>query len=872
MNQKGTDRKKLKPLLRAVLYPLAGVALAAILATIAFDLLGLPGFIEDIVRRKLAEKGLSVSFDNIKAGAVNGLSFENVKFKYKFSGADLRLEARKIRISTDCLPDLDLKLTDVEVMDGSATVETKDEAEESRSIVLGHINASAALSEDLLDIEYLNFMAGKIPFSMSGKIRSFKMRKLSMPGPKAPGKEKPEQPREAKSLELPLAALRKFLEYNDDRSSLDVSFDLDLDKGGMTSVSAEFKSPSIRIPETELRNLELKADVEIENKPGGPRPAFSLKTRAAVSSFCFRDLEFGGADASAKFANSSQNPSRIGFEGLKVQMKDGASIEADGTFDHLSKDFDARFSLDLKSLDPASPLVKSLPLGDIRLAKNANSLSAKGHAKGNPGTPSSVEADTIISASGIIFRNIQILDASTRLSLRNSLLRCQDLLISLDNERKINGDIVYSIPGKALQADFGCSGKLDYLFSPEFLGVGEEEVEFFSSLRFSPKPLESKVLANAFVSFAGDKTFFFGKASLAAANVHFEGMPMDSIFCETIASSDGIVAIPSLKIAQGRNSARMSMLIDDYIRDPGPPPPPEPADKDEAQRHPHMEFSVQSDLEGDNLLRLFLPKAKMEWLDFSGPTCASLKGTIDFQHAGTSSLSGQVSNASLSAAKLKAGNASASISFENEILLLKNIKADFYGGSLSCNITHDFNRETGTVECRLNGAQMHALLNDVRSQNQPKYAGKIALSASSAYRNENSSILLDGNGSMNLTECKVLDIPVLFELVKAVGSKILDREWAEINAISADFKLKGTKVSSDNIETNGNIIALHGYGYYDWNSDYCDFNVRVKPLQQLFPVKILSLVTDRLLSIIEARYVGGKNERRWLPSTGILEK
>jgi hypothetical protein len=179
MNQKGTDRKKLKPLLRAVLYPLAGIALAAILATIAFDLLGLPGFLEDIVRRKLAEKGLSMSFDNIKAGAVNGLSFENVKFKYQFSGADVRLEARKIRISTDYLPDLDLKLTDVEVMDGSATVETKDEAERSRSIVLDHINASAALSENLLDLEYLNFMAGNIPFSMSGKIRSFKMRKLS---------------------------------------------------------------------------------------------------------------------------------------------------------------------------------------------------------------------------------------------------------------------------------------------------------------------------------------------------------------------------------------------------------------------------------------------------------------------------------------------------------------------------------------------------------------------------------------------------------------------------------------------------------------------------------------------------------------------
>jgi len=283
----------------------------------------------------------------------------------------------------------------------------------------------------------------------------------------------------------------------------------------------------------------------------------------------------------------------------------------------------------------------------------------------------------------------------------------------------------------------------------------------------------------------------------------------------------------------------------------------------------YISFSAKSNNIPAELLLKLIPYFQLEWLSFYGALNTALDGVIDLEHTINSSIKGKISGENAKIANLSLNDFSANIEFNRHVLSIEQLNAIFYQGVFNGNFHYDFQKDLGDIKVQIKNSNFHQILKDI--QNTPSdYIGLLSLKLKSKIYSQNSKLLFNGGGSFLITDCKILNIPILYELIQVIGTKYLDKDWAQIDTINADFKLNDTIIRSDKIETNGNIIALEGSGYYNWYEDYCDFNVRVKPFQELFPMRILSPITNRLFSILELKYSGKKGKRRWTPTSGIF--
>ncbi|MCK5845718.1 MAG: hypothetical protein KAG97_13480, partial [Victivallales bacterium] len=127
-------------------------------------------------------------------------------------------------------------------------------------------------------------------------------------------------------------------------------------------------------------------------------------------------------------------------------------------------------------------------------------------------------------------------------------------------------------------------------------------------------------------------------------------------------------------------------------------------------------------------------------------------------------------------------------------------------------------------------------------------------------KDESGKMTLYGKGAAKVRDANLWEVPVLRYFGK-LGSKWTGGDWGVISGMTADFKFDGDHISTENIHTNGNVIALRGRGKYFWRTGDYNFIVNGEVFKSALPYKILSKIF--LAKLLERRVVR-KNGRTTL--------
>ena len=204
-------------------------------------------------------------------------------------------------------------------------------------------------------------------------------------------------------------------------------------------------------------------------------------------------------------------------------------------------------------------------------------------------------------------------------------------------------------------------------------------------------------------------------------------------------------------------------------------------------------------------------------------------------------------------------------------VLLVGLRAPLFGGDVAGQVRVEFT-STRHFEVNLTASQID--LKQLGAHNFPKSGveglavGRLHLTGQGAGVDT-----LDGNGSIDMPLGKLLNLPLLLDLLKFLGLHWPDRTaFEEMHAL---FGIHGRRVQLRRLDLMGNAISLSGKGEFDL--DGSDLQVDFYPtwrVEQLLPPSVRpvpSTISKNLLTIEMRGKVGSnpdkelKFNKRWVP-------
>jgi hypothetical protein len=168
-----------------------------------------------------------------------------------------------------------------------------------------------------------------------------------------------------------------------------------------------------------------------------------------------------------------------------------------------------------------------------------------------------------------------------------------------------------------------------------------------------------------------------------------------------------------------------------------------------------------------------------------------------------------------------------------DILMVNLASAPLFGGDISGPIRFNFGHGR-SYELNLTASQIS--LEEFGKHNfgpqsalQGRAGGRLFLTGQGA-----SAETLDGNGSIDIPSGKLLNLPLLLDLLKFLGLRLPDR--TAFDEAKAVFAVRGRRVRMDRLELIGNAVSLYGKG--DFLIDGTDLKLDFYPawgrIQQIF--------------------------------------
>lgn len=187
-------------------------------------------------------------------------------------------------------------------------------------------------------------------------------------------------------------------------------------------------------------------------------------------------------------------------------------------------------------------------------------------------------------------------------------------------------------------------------------------------------------------------------------------------------------------------------------------------------------------------------------------------------------------------------------------VVVAGVTAPLFGGEISGQLRADF-RSSTTYELNLTASQI-----DLAEFGKHNLGSKSSLGGQLLGRlhlnGDGTGVdSLDGSGSLDVPSGKILDLPLLSELLKILGVRSPDRTlFEEMHAL---FAIRGRRLAVRRLELVGNVVSLYGKG--EVNLDGSDVQLDFYPswarVEQILPpaVRAIPPVISKNLLTIEAR-------------------
>jgi hypothetical protein len=202
-------------------------------------------------------------------------------------------------------------------------------------------------------------------------------------------------------------------------------------------------------------------------------------------------------------------------------------------------------------------------------------------------------------------------------------------------------------------------------------------------------------------------------------------------------------------------------------------------------------------------------------------------------------------------------------------IMLVSLDAPVFGGEISGEGRVDFNSVL-RYEMKLVASQLDlAQLSRHNMNGKTELKGLAFAQLHLTGQGTNGMDSLDGNGTLNIPEGKLYNLPFLLDLLKFLGLRWPDRTLFE--QAHAKFSIHGPRLTFQELELWGNVVSLKGKGSFNV-ADGSNVNLEMYPswarVEQLLPwalKEISPAVSKNLLKIeVKGKFSGQADDLKFL--------
>jgi hypothetical protein len=357
--------------------------------------------------------------------------------------------------------------------------------------------------------------------------------------------------------------------------------------------------------------------------------------------------------------------------------------------------------------------------------------------------------------------------------------------------------------------------------------------------------------ADAHVSWDGE-LFYLVTGNVVMRSFKYHDTSFTSGDTGFMLDSNGLMVFPVMDLHQENGWANVSMM---YVNTPGMTYKVcSPAFSSQIGREDKFMTDFRGVMPGKDILNCIFPKWRSAMLDLSGLADMNAHGVIDFHEMEKTDFRADIAKSSCKWNSIPITNLSYKIAAKNLDMEIKDVKGRVYNGDLRLNYSTNFETMRGRVSLTLDNADFPPLAKKIKwTLSEGKGTISLTTDANLSY-DDGDALLMFGKGHADVKNANLWEVPVIRYFGRA-ASKWTGGDWGVISELSADFAFEGDHLTTENIQTNGNVIALRGRGKYYWRSGDYDFLIHAEVFKSALPYKLLSKMFDPLTGLLERRVV-----------------
>ncbi len=787
---------------------------------------GLPEFARKIVCKKLQDRGFDLQFDDLKCGVVHGIRITNVKLKDSQLNLDnfLLAEQLKISITPQFNRSYFLGVSSVEIISGSLKIPMFPEFEEGNSdiVTLKNVNARIECSGNALNVLHLSGELSPFQFTSYGSFSNV-----------------------------------FFPDIFDDNSPED--------KKTVFSITPAIKSIAFESRASFYREL-LKAQKDNLFTKGTPRcqlmlnvdvmhPQFT-KMKAEISLPSFEYGEFSIQSVKAKL---SYIENRVILDSLILKFPNNGELSMHGGWNNQNDLINASIEGRLTSEE----ISDILTVFDIKLPQAlqiTNSVPLKMTLKNFSLTANESKGELNIVIPEAKFRDLNIQNISAQLTFAADTLSATHLSFET-NHNVINGNLDYNASSQTIDATFHSSGAPFFLLKL----MGGENTKLMNSIlsrfTFPKNDKDIELVADIHCSW-GEEFFYFINGNMVMHSFKYLGIPFDSSDANIIIDSNEILIIPSITLTQKNSIATVAMIYDNsgdfeyHVESP--------AFRHDGSHKGQLLLEGQSSLPGDVVLKCIFPDWKSNMLDMSAPVNAIAEGVIDFSgnSINRTDFNVKISDSICKWYELPITELDCDLIFKGMNMDIKNVDAKVYGGDLDLAYYTNFNTGKGNIKIDLKNSDFVSMVKHIKWDLSGD-GGKLSATTDALLDyDKDDNLLMTGKGTIEIKDANLWEVPLINSFGQ-LTSKWLGEKWGVISELNAEFKYKKDHIVSNNIQTNGDVVALKSNGKLFWTTGDFNFLVHAELLKTMLPFKMLTVLFDPITGLMENRVIRKNGEIKW---------
>ena len=519
------------------------------------------------------------------------------------------------------------------------------------------------------------------------------------------------------------------------------------------------------------------------------------------------------------------------------------------------------FHSTLKGEIPQTEIMKILPPGikgvatnDIRPAPDGKAVLFSGDLQGKFRDINSLSGRFQIDTGRIGVRDVMIEKLSAALGFSSKQIQISELKAETADGTRIKGGFSCYPGERRISADIICSGA-PYKLLNAFGGPHREFIRELTSGITWPKNNDSVEVSASLYADYGKQPFCRISGSAAARDFSYEKIPFRYGAVRFIVDADDHLILPDVVLET--KDGKMYIMAE-YT--------PGPDDASSQDPNGELNFTLKSTISGNDMIRSLYPLWKSEYIDFPEPVAVESSGNINYAHPAKTHFTASITNGSCICQKLKIKDIDTTLRFQNNILSFYNASGTFADGRLLMDYLYDFSTEKGNAVLRLSGANLKSLLESFGQKNiEPEYRNGMlstSLSTKISY-NKKDELLLNGNGGFSLTGTNLWTIPILGSLLRLIGKAWSLNSFGTITKVDGSFTLADDKLVLKKIRSNGGFVALNANGFYRWQDNFFDVNVRAELLRNALPFDAMSHILSPVSWILEQKLKGNFNTYQW---------